>query len=152
MKKQKLILEQVDRRIKEVIILDSVVIPSEGWIYSIRNALGMSLRQLGKRLKITAQSVKEIEIREKSGTVSLAVLRQLGACLDMKLVYCFIPKTGSLEQMIENRAREIATEIVRRTSASMILEDQGNTETRLRKSILEKTIEIKQEMPKYLWD
>ena len=152
MKKQKLILEQVDRRMREVRLLDSTVLPNEGWIYSIRNALGMSLRQLGKRMNITAQSVKEIEIREKKGTVSLAVLRQVGACLDMKLVYCFIPKAGSLEQLIENRATELATEIVRRTSASMILEDQENTETRLRKSILEKTAEIKQEMPKYLWE
>jgi predicted DNA-binding mobile mystery protein A len=152
MKKQKLILEQLDRKIKEVILLDSVVIPSEGWIYSIRNALGMSLRQLGNKLGITAQSVKEIEIREKSGTVSLAVLRQVGACLDMKLVYAFIPKSGSMDKMIENRAMEIATEIIRRTSASMILEDQGNSEIRLRQSIQEKTTEIKQEMPKYLWD
>jgi len=152
MKKQKLILEQVDRRIQEIALLDSIVIPHEGWIYSIRNALGMSLRQLGKRLKITAQSVKEIENREKNGTVSLAVMRQVGSCLDMKLVYGFIPKAGSLEKMIENRAMEIATEIVRRTSASMILEDQKNTETRLRKAILEKTEEIKQEIPKYLWD
>jgi predicted DNA-binding mobile mystery protein A len=152
MKKQKLILEQVDKRIKEILPFNSIVIPNEGWIYSIRNALGMSLRQLGKRLKITAQSVKEIEIREKNGTTSLAVLRQVGESLDMKLVYCFIPKAGSLEQMIENRALEIATEIVRRTSTSMILEGQKNTETRLRKSILEKTAEIKQEMPKYLWE
>ena len=152
MKKQKLILEQVDRRMREVRLLDSTVLPNEGWIYSIRNALGMSLRQLGKRMNITAQSVKEIEIREKKGTVSLAVLRQVGACLDMKLVYCFIPKAGSLEQLIENRATELATEIVRRTSASMILEDQENTETRLRKSILDKTAKIKQEMPKYLWE
>lgn len=152
MKKQKLILEQVDKRLQELILLDSLVIPHEGWIYSIRNALGMSLRQLGKRLNITAQSVKEIEEREKNGTVSLAVLRQVGAALDMKLVYGLIPQAGSLEKMIENRAKEIAEEIVRRTSASMVLEDQGNTETRLRKAIQEKTAELKHEMPRYLWD
>ena len=70
----------------------------------------------------------------------------------MKLVYGFIPKAGSLEKMIENRAKEIAEEIVRRTSASMVLEDQGNTETRLRKAIQEKTAELKHEMPRYLWD
>jgi len=133
-------------------LLDSIVIPHEGWIYSIRNALGMTLRQLGNRLNITAQSAKEIEEREKNGTVSLAVLRQVGVALDMKLVYGFIPKAGSLEKMIENRAKEIAEEIVRRTSASMVLEDQGNTETRLRKAIQEKTAELKHEMPRYLWD
>ncbi|MEI6883098.1 MAG: mobile mystery protein A [Bacteroidota bacterium] len=152
MKKQKLILDQVDRRIMEILPLDSIVMPQAGWIYSIRQALGMSLRQLGKRLNITAQSVKELEEREKSGTVSLNVLRQFGASLDMKLIYCFIPKTGSLEKMIENRAVEIATQIVQRTSSSMILEDQGNTEARLKQSILEKASEITLEMPKLLWD
>jgi hypothetical protein len=70
----------------------------------------------------------------------------------MKLVYGFIPKAGSLEKMIEMRATEIAEEIVRRTSVSMALEDQGNTETRLRKAIQEKTSELKQEMPRFLWD
>jgi hypothetical protein len=61
----------------------------------------------------------------------------------MKLVYGFIPKTGSLEQMIEKRALEIASEIVQRTSASMKLEDQENPETRLHKAILEKVAEMK---------
>ena len=152
MKKQKLILDQVDKKVQEIMLLDTVVIPHDGWIYSIRNALGMSLRQLGKRVKITAQSAKEIEEREKNGTVSLAVLRQVGASLDMKLVYGFIPKAGSLEKMIENRAMEIAKEIVGRTSASMMLEDQENTEARLSRAIQEKTAELKQEMPRYLWD
>jgi hypothetical protein len=43
-------------------------------------------------------------------------------------------------------------EIGKRTSASMVLEDQGNTETRLRMAIQEKTAELKDEMPRYLWD
>lgn len=152
MKNQKLILDQVDRKIREMNIPDSFVMPLGGWIYSIRQALGMSLRQLGKKMNITAQSVKEIENREKSGSVSLNVLREFGSSLDMKLVYVFIPKTGSLEQMIENKARELAREIVLRTSASMTLEDQQNSETRLRKALNEKANEIKQEMPRYLWD
>ena len=101
MKKQKLILDQVDRKIQEMNIPDSFVLPQAGWIYSIRQALGMSLRQLGKKLMITAQSVNEIEKREKNGSISLNVLRQFGSSLDMKLVYGFIPKTGSLEKMIE---------------------------------------------------
>jgi predicted DNA-binding mobile mystery protein A len=152
MKKQKLILDQVDRKIHEMKLPESFLIPGEGWIYSIRQALGMSLRQLGNRLKITAQSVKEIETREKNGTVSLNVLSQVSSSLDMKLIYGFIPKTGSLEKMIEKRALEIATEIVQRTSTSMSLEDQQNSEVRLRKAIQEKAAEIKQEMPRYLWD
>ena len=54
--------------------------------------------------------------------------------------------------MIEQRAREIAKEIVLRTSVNMSLEDQKNSEIWLINAIKEKALEIQQEMPKYLWD
>ena len=152
MNKQKLILEQIDRKILQLKKIEDLTIPASGWIYAIRQALGMSLRQLGNKMGITPQSVKEIEIREKNGTISLNVLRQFGKSLDLKLVYGYIPKHDSLEMIIEKRAEEIAREIVNRTSTSMKLEDQENNPRRIRKAIIDKTNEIKLEMPKYLWD
>ena len=152
MKKQKLIIEQLDRKLVKFSELEEIAIPPNGWIYSIRTALRMSLRQLGKMLNITAQSVKEIEEREKIGTVSLKVLRQVGSALNMKLVYGFIPQSKTIDKMIEERAFQIAREIVLRTSANMRLEDQENTEERIIAAINEKAMELKQEIPKYLWD
>ncbi len=84
------------------------------------------MRQLGNMMSITPQSVKEIEEREKSGTITLKVLRQFGQVLNLKLVYGFIPSDGSLEKIIEQRALVLAKEIVNRTSASMKLENQEN--------------------------
>ena len=101
---------------------------------------------------ITPQSVKEIEEREKNGTVSLKVLKQFGHSLNLKLVYGFIPINGSLEEMIEKRAHDLAKEIVNRTSISMKPEDQENNPKRVQKAIKEKAEELKLEMPKYLWD
>jgi predicted DNA-binding mobile mystery protein A len=152
MDKQKLILEQIDRKILQLKKLEDLTIPTSGWIYAIRQALGMSLRQLGNKMGITPQSVKEIEVREKNGTISLNVLRQFGKSLDLKLVYGYIPKQDSLEMIIEKRAEDIAREIVYRTSISMKLEDQENNPKRIKKAISDKTNEIKREMPKYLWD
>jgi predicted DNA-binding mobile mystery protein A len=152
MDKQKLILEQIDRKILQLKKIEDLTIPASGWIYAIRQALGMSLRQLGNKMGITPQSVKEIEVREKNGTISLNVLRQFGKSLDLKLVYGYIPKHDSLEMIIETRAEEIAREIVNRTSTSMKLEDQENNPKRIKKAISDKTKEIKLEMPKYLWD
>jgi len=152
MKTQQIILEQIDSKIVKFRKLKDLTIPSSGWVFAIRQALGMSLRQLGKRMGITPQSVKEIEIREKSGTVSLNVLRQFGRSLDMKLVYGFIPKEQSLEKIIEKRAAEIAEEIVKRTSVSMIIEDQEVSQKRLRKAVAEMADKIKSEIPRYLWD
>lgn len=152
MKERKLILDQLDRKIIKYKNLDEVVVPPSGWIYSIRKALNMSLRQLGNRITITPQSVKEIEEREKNGTVSIGVLRQVGAALNMKFVYGFIPENFTLEKMIEKRASELAKEIVHRTSVSMSLEDQKTSDKRIKQAIQEKTEEIKADIPKYLWD
>jgi predicted DNA-binding mobile mystery protein A len=129
-----------------------VIIPSSGWVNAIRLSLGMSLKQLGRRMNITSQSIKEIEEREKAGTISINVLRQFGASLKMKFIYGFIPEKGNLTEMIKQRALEMAKEIVMRTSVNMSLEEQKNSEKRLRKAIKEKTLEIQREMPKYLWD
>lgn len=152
MRSQKLILDQTDSKIKSFATVRKVITPSSGWVHAIRLSLGMSLKQLGRKMNITAQSVKEIEEREKAGTISVNVLKQFGSSLNMKFIYGFFPEGGSLTKMIEQRALEMAKEIVMRTSVNMSLEEQKNTERRLRKAIQEKALEIKQEMPKYLWD
>ena len=103
MKKRKLILEQLDKKIIGFNDLDKIVLPPNGWIYSIRQAINMSLRQLGKRLNITPQSVKEIEEREKNGTITLNKLREASAAMDMKLVYAIIPQEESLEKIISTK-------------------------------------------------
>jgi predicted DNA-binding mobile mystery protein A len=152
MKTKKLIRDQLDKKIIRYSNLSEIVIPPEGWVYSIRQGINMSLRQLGQRMSITPQSVKEIEEREKNGTISIKVLRQVAAALDMKFVYGFIPFEETLEGKIEKRAEELAKSIVERTSIQMGLEDQKNTPERIAQAIKEKAAELKNDMPKMLWD
>ena len=71
--------------------------------------------------------------------------------MDMKLVYGLVPIDGSIEKMIEKRAMALAREIVLRTSNSMKLEDQQNSNERIDRAIQEKVMEIKDELPKYIW-
>lgn len=151
-KQHTLLLEQVDKKLQTLKMFREISIPATGWVYTIRTALKMSLRQMGKRLSITPQSMKEIEQREKEGSITLKNLREAGNALDMELVYGFILKEESLEKMIEKKAHEIATGIVKRTSHSMMLEDQENSKERIEKAIKERVAEIKNEMPGYLWD
>lgn len=149
---QKLIIEQLDRKFLTLKSLNQFSSPERGWIFNIRTALKMSLRQLGKRLGISAQSVKEIEQREAEGSLTLRSLSDVAKALDMKLVYAIIPKEETLERMIEKRADKIAREIVLRTSNTMSLEDQKVSDTRIKKAIKEKADEIINKMPRYLWD
>ena len=129
-----------------------MVVPPTGWLKAVRVSLGMSLQQLADKLSITKQSVQEIELREKEGAITLKSLRETANALDMHLVYGLVPKDGSIEKLIDRKAKELATRIVLRTSNTMKLEDQENTQQRLKKAIEERTAVIKNELPKMLWD
>ncbi len=147
-----LALEQLDKKMKKLSSLSEIPLPSHGWVNLIRTTLNMSLKQLGKKLKITSQSVKEIEAREADKKITLEKLNEVAEVLNLKLVYGFISKDGSLEKMIEKRAFEIARQIVLKTSHTMALEDQQNEPARIKKAIKDRAQQIKNEMPKYLWD
>ncbi|WP_162618639.1 hypothetical protein [Pedobacter yulinensis] len=57
-----------------------------------------------------------------------------------------------MQKLIERKARETATQIVMRTSASMKLEDHENRQERLEAAIREKTAQLIDEMPRFIWD
>ena len=152
MKKNKLQIEQLESKIKIYTPLTKVAMPPTGWIKAIRLALGMSLQQLANRISITKQSVLEMEKREQDGSISLKSLREAAKALDMKLVYGLVPNDGTLDALIDRKARELATKIVNRTSIYMKLDTQGNTEKRIKKAIVERTAVLKHELPKILWD
>lgn len=150
--KKTLILNQLDAKIKKLNSVSINELPSTGWIKATRLALGMSQEQLGKKLQITRQSVQELEKREQEGTITLKTLKEVAKAMEIQLVYGFIPNQGSLEALIEKKASELATRIVMRTSNSMKLENQQNSDKRLQKAIKERTRILVNEMPKILWD
>jgi predicted DNA-binding mobile mystery protein A len=152
MSKKSLQIQQLNSKMLAFASLKKVAPPPTGWLKAIRNAIGMSMLQLGKRLSITKQSVQDIERREKDGSISIKALREAAKALDMQLVYGFVPNDGSLEQLIDRKAKELATHIVQRTSNTMKLEDQENSKQRIEKAIDERAAIIKHEMPKTLWD
>lgn len=149
---RKLLLDQLDRKLKKVKSMRDLAMPSEGWIYSMRRAIRMSLRQLGSRMGISPQSVKEIELREKEGNITLRTLREAGDGLEMDLFYVFIPRRGSLEKTIEERAYQLARRIVLKTSNNMRLEDQEVEKESLEKAIKNLAEEFKNKIPRNLWD
>jgi len=152
MKNRNILLDQTDQKIENLKKAGDFHIPAKGWINAVRLSLNMSFRQMGQKLGMTAQSASEMEKREADDSISLNGLKKFAEAMDMKFVYGFIPKEGSLELMIEKRAYQIAKEIVGRTSVNMNLEDQKNTEKRLKKAVQERANGIKREMPRYLWD
>lgn len=77
--------------------------PEEGWIRSVRLALGMSAAQLGQRMGISAQSVTDMEQRETSGRVTLGRLEQAAKALNCELRTVLVPQI-SLEKTVQDQA------------------------------------------------
>tara|TARA_B100001109_G_C18863255_1_gene475238 strand:- start:1343 stop:1801 length:459 start_codon:yes stop_codon:yes gene_type:complete len=152
MNKRRLQIEQLEQKLKGFTSAKKVALPQNGWIKTVRTSLGMTLQQLADKLSISKQSVREIELREKEGSISLKSLREAANALDMEIVYGLVPKDGSIEKLIDRKASELAKQIVSRTSNNMKLEDQENTQQRLKKALEERKAIIKNEWPKTLWD
>jgi predicted DNA-binding mobile mystery protein A len=66
--------------------------PTLGWIRTMREARGLSLRQLGGRLGVQGNSVHVAERREQSGGISLYQLQRIADALDCDLFYAFVPR------------------------------------------------------------
>ena len=152
MRNDKLQFQQLNEKMDQLTGLQHVIVPPIGWIRAIRNGIGMSMEQLGRKLSITKQGVMDIEKREMEGAITIKAMQEIAKAMDTKFVYGFVPNAGSLEQMIETRALEIAKTIVQRTSTTMKLEDQVNSKERIEKAIKERATEIINKTPKILWD
>ncbi|MGD1008072.1 MAG: mobile mystery protein A [Ignavibacteriaceae bacterium] len=150
--KQNLIIAQIDEKLSKLNKLEPSFMPNRGWIYTIRTALKMPLALFGKRLGISKQAAQKIESRENEGAITIKTLKHAANSLGMELVYYLVPQKESIREMVDDQAIQKAKEIVLRTSHSMLLEDQKNSEARIQTAIKEKAEEIKREMPKYLWD
>lgn len=149
---QKLNIEQLDLKLRNFAAAAQEQRPAKGWIHAIRSSLKMTLDQLGYRLGMTKQGVRGIEQREASEALTLRACREVAEAMDMQFVYGFLPKAGSLEKLIEQRAYKMASEIVMRTHQHMVMEAQGTTEKHLQKSIDELAQELKRKMPRALWN
>ncbi len=152
MNNQSLQIQQLNDKMLIYTSLQKTVPPPTGWINAVRTAIGMSLQQLSNHLSMTRQGARGLEQREQDGSITIKLLREAAKAMDMQLVYGFVPVDGSLEELINRKAKELATQIVLRTSNSMKLEDQENSKQRIEKAIEERTLAIKNEMPKALWD
>jgi predicted DNA-binding mobile mystery protein A len=83
--------------------------PSAGWLRAIRQALGLTLKSVAGRLGQTPQAVKQAELSEAAGTISLKRLEAAADAMGCRLVYAIVPKKGSFSTLAgaaENDARD----------------------------------------------
>ena len=126
MKPKLLVLKQLDRQLASWIEAKKFFQPRKGWVLCIRNALGITLPQLAKRLKVVRSRVIKIQQAELSGSLTLHTLRETANALNCDLVYAFIPRKP-LQVLIRERAEKIAKQRLQHIAHSMALENQEVT-------------------------
>jgi predicted DNA-binding mobile mystery protein A len=99
--------------------------PTGGWIVAIRKSLGMSVRQMAKRMGITQQSAARLEANEVEEAITLKSLRRVAEALNCRLVYALVPEGGNLQHLLEQQALIKAKDIVAAVDHTMQLEAQG---------------------------
>jgi len=150
--KRKLLIEQLDQKLKPFLRTRIILVPERGWVNTIRTTLNMTMAQLGAKLNITRQGVKRIEESGANGTITINSLKEVAKAMDLKIVYALVPKNGTIEDLIEIKAEKLAKKIVLRTNQNMKLEDQGIGDEKITKTIKDLANEIKREVRKSLWD
>lgn len=118
-------LKQLDRSMEPFQTAQKVPRPSKGWIRTIRQVLGVSSGELARRLGTSRQLPLQLEKGEAEDRITLKSLRAVANALDCDLVYALVPRAGSMQELIENRARAEAKKQVLGVEHSMALEDQA---------------------------
>jgi predicted DNA-binding mobile mystery protein A len=98
--------------------------PSSGWIASVREALGLSLASVGRRLRTARQVIQRLEKYEASDRITLRNLRRVAEAMGCELVYAIVPKSGTFAELAEKPARDQALRDVESVVHTMALEDQ----------------------------
>jgi predicted DNA-binding mobile mystery protein A len=115
-------LSQLDRGLAHMRSIPSR--PADGWIASVREALGRTLGQIGQRVRASRQAVQQFEKAEANDRITLAALRRVAEAMDCELVYALVPKTGSFAELAELPTRDRAKRDVESVMHTMMLEDQ----------------------------
>ena len=115
---------QLDKRLNSLRNQDGLARPPRGWIKAIREALGMTTAQLGKRLGVSQPRAVAIEKAEATNAITLETLERAARALDCELVYALVPRKP-LEALAEERATKVARKRMQSTRHTMALEAQS---------------------------
>ena len=128
----------------------NIEVPAEGWIRTVRKALGMSGTQLAKRLGVTRARIAQAEKSEIEGGVTLKSMKAAAEAMGCRFVYAFVPP-DTIENVIVAQARKKAQAIVGRAGNHMALENQATSESRTEHEIARLMNELIYEMPADFW-
>ena len=121
MNKRLILLRTLSRKMGNLAQLHDTQPPKQGWISAVRQALGMTAKQLAERVGLSQPRIAKIELNENN--LKISTMKKIAEGLDCDFVYSFVPKS-SLQETINRQARKKAEAILSNVNTNMALEDQ----------------------------
>jgi len=125
MQMQRVARRQIDQRTALLQTVSSEVFarPQAGWLRAVRDALGMSTRDMAARLGVTSMAISKLEASERAGTIGLDTLSRTADALGCDVVYALVPRVP-LEQQMRRQAEAVARAELNPVATTMALENQ----------------------------
>lgn len=130
--------------------LEAAPKPPEGWIATLRKALGMSGAEVAARMGVSRNAIYQAERNERDGAITINQMQKLAEAMGGRFVYAIVPE-GSVDDVIRSQALRKAEARVRRVSAHMALEKQSLPSAQARRRIEELAGELVRDMPPDFW-
>ena len=121
MNKRLILLRALSRKMGNLAQLRDTQPPKQGWISAVRQALGMTAKQLAERVGLSQPRIAKMELNENN--LKISTMKKIAEGLDCDFVYGFVPKS-SLQETINRQARKKAEAILSNVNTNMALEDQ----------------------------
>lgn len=125
--------------------------PPRGWLRAIREALGMTGKQLGERMGVVQSRIATLERAEVTGKTTLSSLREAAEAMGCRLVYAIVP-VRPMGDMLHDRAAALADEALARVHHTMRLENQALDAEALASERTRLIQQLIQGNPRRLWE
>ncbi len=120
MNKRLILLRALTHKTENLAQLRDAQPPKQGWISAVRQALGMTAKQLAERVGLSQPRIAKMELNENN--LKISTMKKIAEGLDCDFVYVFVPKS-SLQETINRQARIKAEAILSNVNTNMALED-----------------------------
>jgi len=118
-------LQQLEKTLTPYYAAKLEVRPKAGWLRAVREAMGLTMQEVGKKMGKAKPNIQQFEKSEFADRITLGSLRRVAEAMDCELVYAIVPKSGTLSELAERRARVQVTRDVHAVERTMALEDQA---------------------------
>jgi predicted DNA-binding mobile mystery protein A len=151
---QNTILQQYQRFVDQASLSSAdLTLPPEGWLRTMRKALGMSGAQLGRKMGVSRALISQAESNEVSGNVTMKTMQTMAEAMGCRFVYAVLPSKGkTTEDVIFAQAMKKARTIAERTDEHMALEGQSLFKATLENQIDRLAHRLAVEMASDFWN